>query len=115
MVRIWLKKKSNTFFTVSFVAREMAASNGARNNIENNIHTTIISTQYLENITLVDLSLALCFQLHYNTGAMSIFLCFLLLSRVAQMYREKLATLAARAFQQYGTQVRAGRSKYFVN
>ena len=36
------------------------------------------------------------------------FLYFLLLSRVAQMYREKLATLAARAFQQYGTQVRAG-------
>lgn len=78
MVRIWLKKKSNTFFTVRFVAREMAASNGARNNIENNIHTTIISTQYLENITLVDLSLALCFQLQYNTGAMLMFLCFLL-------------------------------------
>lgn len=78
MVRIWLKKNSNTFFTVRFVAREMAASNGARNNIETNIHTTIISTQYLENITLVDLSLALCFQLQYNTGAMLMFLCFLL-------------------------------------
>jgi len=34
---------------------------------------------------------------------------------VAQMYREKLATLAARAFQQYGTQVRVGKSNYFVN
>ena len=58
-----VKKNSNTFFTVRLVAREMTASNGARNNIETNIHITIISTQYLENISLVHLFiLALCFQ-----------------------------------------------------
>jgi len=34
---------------------------------------------------------------------------------VAQMYREKLATQAARAFQQYGTQVRAGNNNSYVN
>ena len=73
-----VKKNSNTFFTVRLVAREMAASNVTRNNKETNIHITIIPTQYLENLGLVDLSLALCFQLQHNTGKMLIFLCFLL-------------------------------------
>ena len=73
-----VKKNSNTFFTVSLVAREMAASNVARNNKETNIHIAIIPTQYLEDVSLVDLSLALCFQLQHNTGTMLIYLCFLL-------------------------------------
>lgn len=73
-----VKKNSNTFFTVRLVAREMAASNGARNNKETNIHITIIRTQYLEDTSLVDLSLTLCFQLQHNTGTMLISLCFLL-------------------------------------
>lgn len=36
-------------------------------------------------------------------------------SRVAQMYREKLATLAARALQQYGLQVQCYSTSFHLN
>lgn len=42
MVCIWLKKKSNIFFIVCFVVREMVVLNGVWNNIENNIYIIII-------------------------------------------------------------------------
>ena len=42
------------------------------------------------------------------------FLCFFY-SRVAQMYREKLATLAARALQQYGLQVQCYSTSFHLN